>query len=106
MRRVVRFELAPKTMLIALLMIAAVWVLVKLLPVVLMLIAALMLVGTLNPIVVWLEAKRVRRKGAIAIVFGSAVVVTALLLFADDPAADRATAGTRGTRTRDPRAGG
>jgi predicted PurR-regulated permease PerM len=76
-----RFELAPKTILIALLMIAAVWVLVKLLPVVLMFIAALMLVGTLNPIVGWLEAKRVRRKGAIAIVFGSAGVFTALLLF-------------------------
>ena len=65
-----RFELAPKTMLIALLMIVGVWTLVKLLPVVLLLIAALMLVGTLNPIVVSLEAKRVPRKGAIAIVFG------------------------------------
>src|ERR1017187_11004121 len=71
--RVVRFELAPKTMLIALLVIAAVWVLVKLLPVVLMFVAALVLVGTLNPIVGWLETKRIRRKGAIAIVFGSAV---------------------------------
>ena len=84
-RRVVRFELAPKTMLIALLMIAAVWVLVKLLPVVLMVVAALVLVGTLNPIVSWLEAKRVRRKGAIAIVFGSAVVLAALLLFLTIP---------------------
>ena len=85
LRRVVRFELAPKTMLMALLMIAAVWVLVKLLPVVLMLIAALMLVGTLNPIVGWLETKRVRRKGAIAIVFGSAFVFSALLLFLTIP---------------------
>jgi len=42
-------------MLIALLVIAAVWVLVKLLPVVLMFVAALVLVGTLNPIVGWLE---------------------------------------------------
>jgi predicted PurR-regulated permease PerM len=82
---VVRFELAPKTMLIALLMIAAVWVLVKLLPVVLMFVAALVLVGTLNPIVGWLETKRIRRKGAIAIVFGSAVVFTALLLFLTIP---------------------
>ena len=83
--RVVRFELAPKTMLMALLMIAAVWVLVKLLPVVLMFVAALVLVGTLNPIVGWLEQKRIRRKGAIAIVFGSAVVCTALLLFLTVP---------------------
>jgi len=83
--RIVRFELAPKTMLIALLMIAGVWTLVKLLPVVLLLIAALMLVGTLNPIVVWLEAKRVPRKGAIAIVFGSAVLVVALLLLLTVP---------------------
>jgi len=84
-RRVVRFELAPKTMLIALLMIAAVWVLVKLLPVVLMLVATLMLVGILNPIVGWLEAKRIRRKCAIAIVFGSALIVTALLLLLTIP---------------------
>ena len=81
----VRFELAPKTMLIALLMIAAVWVLVKLLPIVLMLVAALVLVGTLNPIVAWLEAKGIRRNGAIAIVFGSAVVVTALLVLLTIP---------------------
>jgi predicted PurR-regulated permease PerM len=84
-RRVVRFELAPKTMLIALLMIAAVWVLVKLLPVVLMVVAALVLVGTLNPIVSWLEAKRIGRKGAIAIVFGSAVIFAILLLFLTIP---------------------
>ena len=84
-RRVVRFELAPKTMLIALLMIAAVWVLGKLLSVVLMFVAALVLVGTLNPIVGWLETKGIRRKGAIAIVFGSAVVLTALLLFLTIP---------------------
>ena len=83
--RVVRFELAPKTMLIALLVIAAVWVLVKLLPVVLMFVAALVLVGTLNPIVGWLETKRIRRKGAIAIVFGSAVILIALLLFLTIP---------------------
>jgi predicted PurR-regulated permease PerM len=84
-RRVLRFELAPKTMLIALLMIAAVWVLVKLLPVVLMFVATLVLVFTLNPIVGWLETKRIRRKGAIAIVFGSAVVLTALLIFLTIP---------------------
>ena len=84
-RRVLRFELAPKTMLMALLMIAAVWVLAKLLPVVLMVVAAFVLVATLNPIVGWLETKRIRRKGAIAIVFGSAVVIIALLLFLTVP---------------------
>ena len=76
-RRVLRFELAPKTMVIALLMIAALWMLGKLLPVVFMIVAALALVGTFNPLVVWLEARQIRRKGAIAIVFGSAVVFTA-----------------------------
>lgn len=84
-RRVLRFELAPKTMLMALLMIAAVWVLAKLLPVVLMVVAAFVLVATLNPIVGWLETKRIRRKGAIAIVFGLAVVIIALLLFLTVP---------------------
>ncbi len=85
MHRVVRFEVTPKTILMVLLTITGVWALVKLLPVVLLLIAALMLVGTLNPIVVWLEAKRIPRKGAIAIVFGSAVVVVALLLLLTIP---------------------
>ena len=84
-RRVLRFELAPKTMVIALLMIAALWMLGKLLPVVFMIVAALALVGTFNPLVVWLEARQIRRKGAIAIVFGSAVVFTALLLFLTIP---------------------
>jgi predicted PurR-regulated permease PerM len=45
----------------------------------------LVLVGTLSPVVGWLEAKRVWRKGAIAIVFGTAVVVAALLLFLTIP---------------------
>ena len=84
-RRVVRVEIAPKTMVIVLLMIAAVWLLVQLLPVALLLIGALVLVGTLSPVVGWLEAKRVWRKGAIAIVFGTAVVVAALLLFLTIP---------------------
>jgi predicted PurR-regulated permease PerM len=72
-------------MLIALLMIGSLWMLAKLLPVVLMIVAALALVGTLNPAVGWLEARHIRRKAAIAIVFGSAVVFAALLLFLTIP---------------------
>ena len=84
-RRVLRIELAPKTMLIALLLIAAVGMLVKLLPVVLMFIAALVLVGTLNPVVGWLEKKGMGRKGAIVIVFGASFAFTGLLLFLTIP---------------------
>jgi len=80
-RRTLRIELAPKTLLVALLTIAAVWVLVHLLPVCLVLVAALTLVGALSPLVRRLEERRVGRKGAIAIVFGTAVGLTALLLF-------------------------
>jgi len=72
-------------MLITLLVIAAVWVLVKLLPVVLMFVAALVLVGTLNPIVGWLETKRIRRKARSRSCLGRPVILIALLLFLTIP---------------------
>jgi predicted PurR-regulated permease PerM len=75
-KRVVRFELAPSTMITLVLIIAGLWLLFKLLPVLLVLVAAFFMVGTLNPAVHWLEKKKVGRVLAIGIVFGSLLIVT------------------------------
>ena len=74
--RTVRFDLAPSTIITTVLVIAALWVLVQLLPVVLVLVAALIIVGTLSPAVSWLEAHRVGRGLSIAIVFTTLLIVT------------------------------
>src|SRR3954464_11847263 len=81
----VRIELTPKTFVVVLLMIAGVWMVVKLLPVLLALIAALMLVGALNPAVGWLESRRFRRKVAIGVVFTTSLALSLLLLFLTIP---------------------
>jgi predicted PurR-regulated permease PerM len=78
-KRIIRFELAPLTMIILVLVIAGLWLLFKLLPVLLVLIAAFFIVGTLNPAVRWLEKKGIRRGLSIGIVFGS-ITVSALVV--------------------------
>jgi predicted PurR-regulated permease PerM len=55
---------------------AGVWLSVRLLPVMLVLVVSLFLVGTLNPVVEWLEARGVKRRLAIAIVFANLLVTT------------------------------
>jgi putative heme transporter len=74
-KRVLRIEIAPTTLVIALLVVAGAWILIQLAPVLLILVAALMIVGTLNPAVQWFEAHDVGRGSAIAIVFGLLLLV-------------------------------
>lgn len=62
------------------LVVAGLWVMIRLLPVVLVLVAALIIVGTLNPAVQWLEARRLRRGLSIAIVFTTLLVITLLVV--------------------------
>ncbi len=78
--RVVRFELAPRTIIALVVLAAAVWMLVRLAPVLLVLVAALLIVGALNPLVTWLEQRKCRRGFAICLVFGIAIGLTALAL--------------------------
>lgn len=54
---------------------AACFLLLRLAPVLLVLVLALLLVGTLNPAVHWLEQHRVKRTGAVLIVFGALALV-------------------------------
>jgi predicted PurR-regulated permease PerM len=85
-RRVVRFDLAPATLISIVLVVAGVWALVRLLPVILVLVAALIIVGTVNPAVQWLEARRVRRGAGIAIVFTALTVLTLIVITLTVPA--------------------
>jgi predicted PurR-regulated permease PerM len=77
--RVVRFELAPATIIALVLVIAGVWLLIRLLPVLLVLVVALLTLDTMSPAVRWLEARRVGRGLAIAIVFTTLSVVALLV---------------------------
>jgi predicted PurR-regulated permease PerM len=79
--RVIRVEVAPWTLISLVLVIAGVWIFIRLLPVVLVLVGALMIVGTFGPAVEWLEQHRVRRGAGIAIVF-TLLFVSTVLLFA------------------------
>jgi predicted PurR-regulated permease PerM len=69
-RRYLRIVIAPKSMVIAVLVGAASWMLIRLVPAIMVLLVALMIVGTLNPAVRWLQARNIGRGFAIAIVFG------------------------------------
>jgi putative heme transporter len=77
--RVIRIEIAPWTIISLVLVIAGLWIFMRLLPVFLVLVGALMIVGTLGPAVDWLEQRGVRRVAGIAIIFTVLFVVTVLL---------------------------
>ena len=77
--RVIRVEIAPWTIISLVLVIAGLWIFIRLLPVMLVLVMALMIVGTLGPAVEWLEQHRVRRDVGIAIAFTVLFVVTVLV---------------------------
>ena len=77
--RVIRVEIAPWTIISVTLVIAGLWMFMRLLPVILVLVMALMIVGTLGPAVEWLEQRRVRRDVGIAIVFTVLFVATVLV---------------------------
>jgi putative heme transporter len=75
---VVRFEVSPATMMQLILVVASLWLLIRLWPVFLVLVVALLIVGTLSPAVGWMEGRRVKRGLAIAIVFALLFVVATL----------------------------
>ncbi len=85
-KRVLRIEIAPLTLLIALLVAGSAWILIQLLPVLLVLVAALMIIGTLSPAIQWFEASGVGRGTAIAIVFGLLLFVIVSIVTLTIPA--------------------
>lgn len=76
----VRFEISPATILTLVLVIASLWLLIRLAPIVLVLVVALLVVGTMSPAVRWLEARRTRRGLAIAFVFFLVSVASILVV--------------------------
>ncbi|HEY1548011.1 MAG TPA: AI-2E family transporter [Kofleriaceae bacterium] len=64
-----RIEVAPRTLLLILLLVGAVWLSVRLWNVLLVMIVALVLVGTFDPLVAWLERRGLGRGRALALVF-------------------------------------
>ena len=78
--RVVRFEISPKTIIQLILVVACMWLLIRLWPVFLVLVVALLIVGTMSPSVSWMEARRIKRGYGIAIVFTLLFVITILTM--------------------------
>jgi predicted PurR-regulated permease PerM len=78
--RVIRIEPSPGAIIAMLLLVAGLWVLIRLLPVVLVIVAALIIVGTISPAVRWFEERRISRGLGIAIVFTALMVVTVLFI--------------------------
>jgi len=76
---VVRVELSLKSLLIVLALIAALWMLLNLVPVLLVLMAALMTVGALHPLVAWFVKRKVKRPFAVGLVFGLGAIATLAL---------------------------
>ena len=81
----IRFELSPKTLVALVIVVASLWLLIRLWPVLLVLIVALLFVCTLSPAVRWLEEKRVGRAFGIAIVFSVFFIVALLFIFLTIP---------------------
>lgn len=78
--RTVRVEISPATVLTLVLVIASLWLLIRLAPIFLVLVVALLVVGTMSPAVRWLEARRTRRGLAIAFVFFLVSVAAVLVV--------------------------
>ena len=83
--RHVRFELSPKTLMALVLVVASLWLLIRLWPILLVLVVALLVAGTLSPAVSWLEEKRVRRGFGIAIVFTVFFILALFVVFLTIP---------------------
>lgn len=66
--RLVRYELAPRSLFTIVAIGAGIWLLIRLWPVLLLIVIALILAGTLSPIVAWLERHRVRRSVALGLI--------------------------------------
>ncbi|MFS8137315.1 MAG: AI-2E family transporter [Thermomonas sp.] len=73
--RLMRVEISPRSMVIAVLIGAASWLLLRLVPALMVLLVALMITGTLSPAVRQLQARGVKRGFSIAIVFGGLLLL-------------------------------
>jgi predicted PurR-regulated permease PerM len=84
-RTVVRFEIAPRSIVWILAAVAGVWLFLQLRMVVLLLVVALVFAGTFNPLVEWMERRGVKRLYALVVLFVALILVTSLLIFVTVP---------------------
>jgi putative heme transporter len=77
--RLIRFEIAPKSIIALLLTGVALWLLGQLAAILVVLVCSLILAGTLNPFVGWLEARFLKRVWAVTVVFGVCALMAGLV---------------------------
>jgi predicted PurR-regulated permease PerM len=82
---VVRFDIAPRSIVRILATIVGVWLFLQLRTVVLLVVVALIFAGTFNPLVEWMERRGVKRIYALTLLFIALLLVTSLLLFLTIP---------------------
>jgi predicted PurR-regulated permease PerM len=82
---VVRFEIAPRSIVLILATIALVFLAYHLWIVELILVMALILAGTFNPLIEWMEERGLRRVYALILLFVALSIVAAVLLFLTIP---------------------
>ena len=78
---VVRFEIAPRSIVWVLATIVGVWLFIQLRTIVLLVVVALLFAGMFNPLVEWMERRGVKRLHALGLLFVALLLVTSLLLF-------------------------
>jgi len=84
--RALRIELAPRTLALALLGVASVWLAMRLWTVAIVMLVALVLVGTFDPLVAWLERRGLGRGRSLALIFFVITLgLAAVLLLAIPP---------------------
>jgi predicted PurR-regulated permease PerM len=80
-----RIEIAPRTILIVLLVVAGVWIAFQLQAVLIVVTVALVVVGTLDPMVAWFERRGLRRGRALILIFLAIAAVAAGILLLTVP---------------------
>lgn len=84
-KSVVRFEIAPRSIVLVLATLAGVWLAYQLRVVGLILIMALIVAGTFNPLIEWMEKRGMRRIYALLLLFATLSAVAAFLIFLTIP---------------------
>lgn len=83
--RVVHFEIAPRTMIWVVALLAGLWLIYQLWMVVLLVVVALVLVGMFNPLIESMEARGLKRMAALILLMLTLSLGTALLIFLTAP---------------------
>jgi predicted PurR-regulated permease PerM len=84
-KSVVRFEIAPGTILLILAAVGGVWLLRELWVLGVLVVVALVFAGTFNPVVEWMERRGLQRTLSLILLFCACVLVTSLLIFLTVP---------------------